>query len=77
MAAAANAIENQNLQKILLVPKIAQMLSAHQMLESPSPPKGLNIYTKLRSECKCCYFVQDLCEYRKTAYITQPGTKRV
>ena len=58
----------QNLQKNRLVPIIAQMLSARQTLESSSPSKGLNIHTKLNSECKCVFFfVQDLCEYRKTA----------
>ena len=51
----------------VLVSMIAQMLSARQTLEKHSSPDGLNIDTKLNSECKCCYFVQDLCEYRKTA----------
>ena len=51
-AAAASAIQSQSLQNILLVPMIAQMLFAHQTLESPSPPKGVNIDTKLNSECK-------------------------
>ena len=56
MAAAASAIQNQNLQKILLVPMIVQMLSARQTLKSPSPQKGWNIDTKLNSECKMLLF---------------------
>ena len=41
MTTATSAMQNQNLQTILHVPKIAQMLSAPSTLKSPSRPKAL------------------------------------